>query len=64
MKMHLQHTCPKILVLALLVLGVGVANAEEIELTHCYSGTGAVFQRWPRLSEQIFRVDKWNLCRG
>jgi hypothetical protein len=20
--------------------------------------------RWPRLSEQIFRVDKWNLCRG
>jgi Uma2 family endonuclease len=21
-------------------------------------------QRWPRLSEQIFRVDKWNLCRG
>ena len=20
--------------------------------------------RWPRLSEQIFRVDKWSLCRG
>jgi hypothetical protein len=19
--------------------------------------------RWPRLSEQIFRVDKWSLCR-
>jgi probable HAF family extracellular repeat protein len=22
------------------------------------------FQRWSRLSEQIFRVDKWSLCRG
>jgi Protein of unknown function (DUF3768) len=21
------------------------------------------FLRWPRLSEQIFRVDKWSLCR-
>ena len=21
-------------------------------------------ERWSRLSEQIFRVDKWNLCRG
>jgi hypothetical protein len=21
-------------------------------------------ERWPRLSEQIFRVDKWSLCRG
>jgi hypothetical protein len=20
--------------------------------------------RWPRLSEQIFRIDKWSLCRG
>jgi hypothetical protein len=20
--------------------------------------------KWSRLSEQIFRVDKWNLCRG
>jgi transposase InsO family protein len=20
--------------------------------------------RWPRLSEQIFRVDKWSVCRG
>jgi hypothetical protein len=20
--------------------------------------------RWSRLSEQIFRVDKWSLCRG
>ena len=20
--------------------------------------------RWSRLSEQIFRVDKWNLCQG
>ena len=21
-------------------------------------------QSWSRLSEQIFRVDKWSLCRG
>ena len=21
-------------------------------------------ERWPRLSEQIFRVDKWSVCRG
>ena len=21
-------------------------------------------QRWSRLSEQIFRVDKWSLCQG
>ena len=21
-------------------------------------------KRWPRLFEQIFRVDKWSLCRG
>jgi hypothetical protein len=21
-------------------------------------------KRWSRLSEQIFRVDKWSLCRG
>src|ERR1700732_3570476 len=20
--------------------------------------------RWPRLSEQLFRVDKWSVCRG
>jgi len=22
------------------------------------------YLRWSRLSEQIFRVDKWSLCRG
>jgi hypothetical protein len=22
------------------------------------------YQRWSRLSEQIFRIDKWSLCRG
>jgi hypothetical protein len=21
-------------------------------------------ERWPRLSEQLFRVDKWSVCRG
>jgi hypothetical protein len=24
----------------------------------------AGMQRWSRLSEQIFRVDKWSVCRG
>jgi hypothetical protein len=23
-----------------------------------------IVERWSRLSEQIFRVDKWSLCRG
>jgi hypothetical protein len=22
------------------------------------------FERWSRLSEQIFRIDKWSLCQG
>src|ERR1700730_9539045 len=22
------------------------------------------YERWSRLSEQIFRIDKWSLCRG
>jgi hypothetical protein len=21
-------------------------------------------ERWPRLSEQFFRIDKWSICRG
>ena len=25
---------------------------------------GIKHQRWSRLSEQIFRIDKWSLCRG
>ncbi len=28
-------------------------------------GTVAAYlESWSRLSEQIFRVDKWSLCRG
>ena len=27
-------------------------------------GDGLGAERWSRLSEQIFRVDKWSLCRG
>jgi hypothetical protein len=26
--------------------------------------TAELEQRWSRLSEQIFRIDKWSLCRG
>jgi len=32
------------------------ANLRRVDLR------GAV--KWSRLSEQIFRVDKWSLCRG
>jgi hypothetical protein len=27
-----------------------------------YDSNGA--ERWSRLSEQIFRIDKWSVCRG
>jgi len=25
---------------------------------------GVSYKRWSRLSEQIFRIDKWSVCRG
>jgi hypothetical protein len=28
------------------------------------SAFSPVGERWPRLSEQIFRIDKWSVCRG
>jgi hypothetical protein len=36
-------------------------NLEELGLMNIKS---AGRQRWLRLSEQIFRVDKWSVCRG
>jgi hypothetical protein len=27
-------------------------------------GPRSSMMRWPRLSEQIFRVDKWSVCQG
>jgi len=31
----------------------------ELEVGH-----GEMEMKWSRLSEQIFRIDKWSLCRG
>jgi hypothetical protein len=33
--------------------------AEILDVT-----VGSLQVRWARLSEQIFRVDKWSVCRG
>ena len=39
-----------------------------IVILNCYyleaTGSFECPLRWPRLSEQIFRLDKWSLCRG
>jgi hypothetical protein len=35
---------------------------ERVKLAASFwNNVGAV--RWPRLSEQIFRIDKWSVCR-
>ena len=34
------------------------------KLTYRYTNEEDGKKRWSRLSEQIFRVDKWSLCRG
>ena len=46
-------------------------NSAEIESTewdYIVVGAGSAgcvaAMRWPRLSEQISREDKWGLCRG
>jgi tripartite-type tricarboxylate transporter receptor subunit TctC len=41
---------------------IALAKAAPGKFNFASAGNGT--QRWPRLSEQIFRVDKWNLCRG
>ena len=33
----------------------------EFAVPEANQGVGV---RWPRLSEQFFRVDKWSACRG
>jgi hypothetical protein len=38
--------------LALRIQQIMAADAAERDL------------RWPRLSEQFFRIDKWSICRG
>jgi SRSO17 transposase len=47
--------------------GVWDAAPLETELLvqadHLVGGSDAVLVRWSRLSEQIFRIDKWGVCR-
>ena len=40
--------------------------SQDAQLTHAEGlvGLSVFWLRWPRLSEQFFRVDKWSLCRG
>jgi hypothetical protein len=35
-----------------------------VKLTASSRGDRSGSYTWSRLSEQIFRVDKWSLCRG
>jgi hypothetical protein len=43
--------------------GNGQAFRVKIE-SGGIEANGCHLERWSRLSEQIFRVDKWSLCRG
>ncbi|MGH6803896.1 MAG: choline dehydrogenase, partial [Methyloceanibacter sp.] len=42
--------------------GVGYLQST-IRRGHRCSAADA-YQRWPRLSEQFLRIDKWSVCRG
>jgi hypothetical protein len=44
---------------AVLLNGDGALGQQRTK-----EGVRAAGLRWSRLSEQIFRVDKWSLCRG
>jgi hypothetical protein len=41
-------------------------DAESLTRQHARDVDPLAVQagRWPRLSEQIFRIDKWSVCRG
>ena len=40
-------------------------NQSSVQVSKiCLSEVFFAPLRWPRLSEQFFRVDKWSLCRG
>ena len=43
-------------------IGVSIDGPRELHDFHRKTRSGAV--KWSRLSEQIFRVDKWSVCRG
>jgi hypothetical protein len=38
------------------------AAAQNCESENAEARSGLL--RWPRLSEQFFRVDKWSICHG
>jgi len=42
----------------------GKAPFDFQQYKEAYRFAFASDERWPRLSEQIFRVDKWSVCRG
>jgi len=42
------------------VTTIGLDIAKSVFQVH---GVDAE-ERWSRLSEQIFRIDKWSVCRG
>jgi hypothetical protein len=39
-------------------------NSSVIRVFLANGGLSRRGKSWSRLSEQIFRVDKWNLCHG
>jgi hypothetical protein len=44
---------------------VTALSASDVDNIYAlYALTRSTTQRWFRLSEQIFRVDKWSVCRG
>ena len=49
------YDCP-----GLLQQSAGEMKTDEA----CNAGDQNRHMRWSRLSEQIFRVDKWSACRG
>jgi len=45
-------------------LGRVVLSARERPMLVAVMGKGPCGVSWSRLSEQLFRVDKWSVCRG
>jgi len=45
--------------------GIEQGNEKKRHLLLQLKSIGpAIAERWSRLSEQIFRFDKWSVCRG
>ena len=53
--------------LAVAAIGVSLQNAAvggQMAMGMFPRAVARVEVKWSRLSEQIFRVDKWSVCRG